>query len=53
MDNSVQISNISISQTETGLFSLNDLHRASGGEDRHSPRRWLQNTQAIDLIKEL
>lgn len=36
MNNSVQISNISIHQTEIGLFSLNDLDRASGGEDRHA-----------------
>ncbi|WP_082298296.1 KilA-N domain-containing protein [Neisseria gonorrhoeae] len=32
---------------------MNDLHRASGGEDRHAPRRWLQNIQTNDLIKEL
>lgn len=53
MNNLVQISNISIHQTKNGLFSLKDLHRASGGEDRHAPRRWLQNTQTNDLIKEL
>ncbi|QOG38340.1 hypothetical protein IBX76_02545 [Neisseria gonorrhoeae] len=36
MNNSVQISNTSIHQTEIGLFRLNDLDRASGGEDRRA-----------------
>ena len=49
--NLIQISNVSIRQ-HNGLYSLNDLHRASGGEDKNAPRRWLQNQQTIDLIKE-
>ena len=40
--NLIQISNVSIRQ-HNGLYSLNDLHRANGGEDKNAPRRWLQN----------
>ncbi|QOG40231.1 hypothetical protein IBX77_02535 [Neisseria gonorrhoeae] len=36
MNHSVQISNISINQNAIGLFRLNDVHRASGGEDRRA-----------------
>ena len=46
---SIQISNISIRQHK-GLFSLNDLHRASGGEKRFQPANWIRNSQTIDLI---
>lgn len=40
-------------RTANGLFSLNDLHKASGGANRHSPRYWLQNQQTTDLAKEI
>lgn len=33
--NLIQISNVSIRQ-HNGLYSLNDLHRASGGEDKNA-----------------
>lgn len=46
------ISNIAIRNTNN-LFNINDLHKASGGEDKHAPRRWLQNQQTTDLIQEL
>ncbi|MDK4545576.1 KilA-N domain-containing protein [Kingella kingae] len=49
--NSISICNTSIRQFQ-GLFSLNDLHQASGGQDKHSPRRWIQNQQTIDFIAE-
>lgn len=36
-----------------GLCCLNDLHKASGGANRHRPSFWLQNQQTIELIEEL
>lgn len=48
---------ISISSTPIrvvdGLYSLNDLHQASGGEKRHQPSYWLDTQQTQDLIAEL
>lgn len=35
------------------LYNLNDLHKASGGEERHRPNQWLRTQQAQDLIEEL
>ena len=42
-----------ISQDAEGRYSLNDLHRAAGGEKRHEPSRFtrLDSTQA--LVREL
>ena len=37
-------------RTDNGLFSINDLHKAAGGEKRHQPANWLRLQQAIDLI---
>jgi hypothetical protein len=51
--NALTIANTSIRQDAEGRYSLNDLHRAAGGEDRHSPRRWVQNQQTEELIAEL
>ena len=40
-------------QDEQGRFSLNDLHQAAGGEQRHQPRYWLENKQTQALVAEL
>lgn len=36
-----------------GRFSLNDLHRAGGGANKHRPSLWLKSTQVKGLIAEL
>jgi hypothetical protein len=36
-----------------GLYCLNDLHKASGGEERHKPANWLRTQQALELVAEL
>jgi hypothetical protein len=46
------ISGISIKQDSFGRFCLNDLHKAAGGEKRHSPNYWLAIQQTKELIEE-
>lgn len=42
-----------IRRDDAGRYSLNDLHRASGGAARHQPSFWLRNAQTEDLVAEL
>lgn len=45
LDNVVKVIN--------GLFCLNDLHKASGGEKKHQPSFFMRNQETTDLINEI
>lgn len=49
----ITIADVAIRQDAKGRFSLNDFHRAAGGEDRHRPSRWAESQQAQDLAAEI
>jgi len=46
------VGNVSI-RAHNGLYSLNDLHRASGGEPKNRPALFLVNVQTRALITEI
>ena len=46
------ISNSNIGMKD-GLYSLNDLHRASGGLKRHQPSNFIRRKQTQELITEI
>lgn len=49
MQNSIQVASTTIHQ-HNQLYSLNDLHKASGGLAKNQPTNWLRTSQVIDLI---
>lgn len=49
----LMIANAKVRMDADGRFSLNDLHKAAGGEKRHGPSYWMANEQTKALIAEL
>ncbi|WP_267268510.1 KilA-N domain-containing protein [Pseudomonas protegens] len=49
----LMIAGIEIHQDQDGRFSLNDFHKAAGGENRHKPSLWAENQQTQELIEEI
>jgi hypothetical protein len=52
MTQSISVLNTDI-RLHDGLYSLNDLHRTAGGEQRHKPGNWLRIDQTRELIEEI
>jgi hypothetical protein len=51
MQELIVIDNITIRQDAQGRYCLNDLHRAAGGEEKHSPNRFMRTDSCKSLIK--
>ena len=47
------VCNVAVSMNKDGLYSLNDFHKAAGGEARHQPAQFLRLDSTKELVNEL
>ena len=50
---SIIVCNTQVSINKDGLYCLNDLHKAAGGEARHQPAQFLRLDSTKELVNEL
>ena len=53
MSNAISIKQLEVKMNNDGMYCLNDLHKASGGESKHEPSNWTRTDQFKDLASEL
>ncbi len=51
--NDLIIAGTTITTDDQGLFCINDLHRASGGMQKHSPSDWIRMNSVQEMVDEL
>lgn len=49
----IKILGIAIHQDQQGRYSLNDLHQAAGGENRHQPALFFRRPEITELLAEI
>lgn len=49
----MKLNSMVIKEVAGNLYNLNDLHKASGGDDKHKPSQFMRNQQTIDLANEI
>ena len=47
----ISIAGLTIEQNGNGLYSINDLHRASGGLKKHQPALWFQLQSTTNFVR--
>ena len=48
--NNLVVAGVNVSIADDGLFSLSDLWRCAGKQEKHKPKRWLRNATTVSLI---
>ncbi|MYM34903.1 KilA-N domain-containing protein [Duganella sp. FT94W] len=51
--NHLMIADVQIRTDDAGRFSLNDLHKAAGAEDRHQPAFFFRRPETNELVEEI
>ena len=47
----IHIAGLTIEQSSNGLYSINDIHRASGGLKKHQPAKWFQLQSTTNFVR--